>query len=114
VGKEKYLAMSLIRASDQSRYSRFVDDLQNQFTMGYNNYPVNVTAAYDLIINYRLTGQSTARIINDLESVAFATVEKGVAFATVEKEKEKRDYSKIKCLWCQNKGHFAKHYPENE
>jgi hypothetical protein len=59
VGKEKYLTMSLIRASDRSRYSRLMDDLQNQFTMGYNNFPTHVTAAYNLIINNRVTGQST-------------------------------------------------------
>jgi hypothetical protein len=59
VGKEKYLTMSLIRASDRSRYSRLMDDLQTQFTMGYNNFPTHVTAAYNLIINKWVTGQST-------------------------------------------------------
>jgi hypothetical protein len=113
-GKEKYLAMSLIRASDQIRYRRLMDHLQNQFTMGYNNFPTNVTVAYNLIINYRVTGQSIARIINDSEGVLFTTVEKGVAFAMVKKVKEKCDYSKIKCFQCQQRGHFANHCPENE
>jgi hypothetical protein len=65
VGKEKYLTMSLIRASDKSRYSRLVYNLQDQFTMGYNKYPTNMAAAYHLIMNYRVTRQSTSIIIND-------------------------------------------------
>jgi hypothetical protein len=113
-GKEKYLVMSLIRASDRSRYIRLMDDLQNQFTMGYNNYPTHMTAVYNLIINYWVTGQSTARIINDSEGVAFATVEKGIAFSTVEKVKEKHDYSKIKGFRCQKRGNFANHCTKNE
>jgi hypothetical protein len=65
VGKEKYLKMSLIRAADKVRYSRLMDDLVNQFTMGPNNYPVNITVAYNLLISYSISTQSTARIIND-------------------------------------------------
>jgi hypothetical protein len=37
VGKDKYLAMALIRGADRGRYSRLMDDLKNQFTMGHNN-----------------------------------------------------------------------------
>jgi hypothetical protein len=112
VGKVNYLAIALIPASNRSRYSRLMNDLQNQFKMVYISYLVNVTAAYNLIINYLVTGQSTARIINDSEGVAFTTVEKGVSFATVENEKS--DYSKIKCFRCQKKGQFANHCPKNE
>jgi hypothetical protein len=75
VGKEKYLDMALILAADNSRYSRLMNDLVNQFTMGHNNYPVNITSAYNIIINYCVTTQSTYLIINDSEAVAFATVE---------------------------------------
>jgi hypothetical protein len=60
-----------------------------------------VTAAYNLLINYRVTGQSTARIINDSESMSFATV-----------EKERRDLATVRCFKCQKKGHFANHCPE--
>jgi hypothetical protein len=81
--------MALIREAYKSRYSRLMDDLVNQFTMGHNNYPVNVTSAYNILINYCVTTQSIARIINDSE---------GVAFATVDVTKEKRDLLKIRCF----------------
>jgi hypothetical protein len=75
VGKEKYLGMTLIRGADKTRYSSLTDDLVNHITMGHNNYPANITAAYNLLINYRVSTQSTARIINGSESVAFTTVD---------------------------------------
>jgi hypothetical protein len=97
--------MALIRAADKSRYSRLVDDLVNQFTMGHNNYPINITAAYNLLINYCVTTQSTSRIINDSE---------GMAFVTVDVTKEKRNLTKIRCFRCQKKGHFASRCPDND
>jgi hypothetical protein len=52
VGKKKYLGMALIRGAGNTRYSSLTDDLLNQFTMGHNNYPANITSAYNLLINY--------------------------------------------------------------
>jgi hypothetical protein len=78
IGKDKYLAMALIQGADRGRYSHLMDDLKNQFTMGHNNYPRNITAAYNLLLNYRITRQpqQLTRVINDSESVSFATVER--------------------------------------
>jgi hypothetical protein len=101
VGEDKYLGMALVKGADRMRYSRLMEDIINQFTMGHNNYPQNVTSAYNLLINYRVTGQSTARIINDSESMSFTTV-----------EKERRDLTLLRCFRCQKKGHFANHCPE--
>jgi hypothetical protein len=104
IGKDKYLVMALIRGADRGRYSRLMDDLKNQFTMGRNNYPRNITAAYNLILNYRITRQpqQSTRIINDSESVSFATVEKPPDIATV------------KCYRCQEKGHYASSCPTRD
>jgi hypothetical protein len=52
-----------------------MDDLVNQFTMGHTNYPISITSAYNLLINYRVTTQSTSRIINYSEVVFFVTVD---------------------------------------
>jgi hypothetical protein len=99
-GEEKYLGVALVKGAERNMYSRLMDDLVNQFTMGHNNHPVNITAGYNLLLNYRVSGQSTARIINDSESMSFTTV-----------EKEKRDLKHIKCFRCKKKGHFANHCP---
>jgi hypothetical protein len=58
-----------------------IDDLQNQYLNGYNNYPDIVTAAYHPLAHNVVNPQSTARIINDSEGVAFATVDVDIASA---------------------------------
>jgi hypothetical protein len=100
VGKDKYLAIALIRGSDRGRYSCLVDDLKNQFTMGHNNYPRTVTASYNRLLNYWVTRQpqQAARIINDSESVSFATV-------------ERPELATVRCYRCQKKGHYASSCP---
>jgi hypothetical protein len=105
-GKGKYLATALIRASYRSRYVRMLDDLQNQYLNGYNNYSDSVTAAYHLLTHYVVNPQSTARIINNSEGVAFATVDVNVAST-------KRNL-KVKFFQCNKMGHFANYCPENE
>jgi hypothetical protein len=100
-GEDKYLVMALIKGAGSSRYSRLMGDLVNQFTIGHNNYPPNITTSYNLLINYRVTGQSTAQIINDSESMSFTTV-----------EKENRYLTLIMCFRCEKKGHFANHCPD--
>jgi hypothetical protein len=49
LGKEKYLAMALIWEDERNIYNCLMDDLINQFTMGHNNYPVNIKSAYNLL-----------------------------------------------------------------
>jgi uncharacterized heparinase superfamily protein len=103
VREDKYLGVALVKGADRIRHSRLMDDLINQFKMGHNNYPQNVTVAYNLLINYRVTGQSTARIINDSESMSFATL-----------EKEKRDLTLIRCFRCQKKRTLCKPLPRDK
>jgi hypothetical protein len=83
-----------------------LDDLQNQYLNGYNNYPDSVTAAYHLLTHYVVNPKSTARIINDSKGVAFATVD-------VDAVPVKRNL-KVKCFRCNKKGHFPNRCLENE
>jgi hypothetical protein len=53
-GEDKYLGMALVKRAARNRYSRLMGDLVNQFTTGHNNYPQNITVAYNLLINYRV------------------------------------------------------------
>mmetsp|Transcript_1857 Transcript_1857/g.2163 ORF Transcript_1857/g.2163 Transcript_1857/m.2163 type:complete len:316 (+) Transcript_1857:405-1352(+) len=51
--KDAHLAMLLISMSDPKRYGQLAADLENEHTRGTDGYPTTVTAAYDMLVNYR-------------------------------------------------------------
>jgi hypothetical protein len=52
-------------------------DLDNDYLYGTNNYPVNVTSAYNLLVHYKNHMKPTNQIYNDSKGVSFANVEEG-------------------------------------
>jgi hypothetical protein len=40
------------------RYGKLLEDLQNNYLMGQNNYPTNLTEAYNLVVNWRQDPQN--------------------------------------------------------
>ena len=48
-----YLSCAFIFASDPKRYGRLVEELENDYTNGNNNYPTNMVKAYQLINEYK-------------------------------------------------------------
>jgi hypothetical protein len=51
--KDETLAMALIRGADPTRYGTLLAKLLNQFAIGRNNYPIDLSSAYGLLVNYR-------------------------------------------------------------
>ena len=43
-----FLAYGYIRGMDKERYGKIKEDLHNDFVKGQNNYPTNVTEAYEM------------------------------------------------------------------
>jgi len=50
--EEKMRAIAFMKKSDPGRYGQLMIDLENQYTLGNNQYPETVTRAYNLICNY--------------------------------------------------------------
>jgi hypothetical protein len=73
--KERYLAVAFLRASDKVRFGKLLEDLENNYTKGGNNYPTTVTSAYNLVVNYKNYQKPATRLINNSEGVSFANVE---------------------------------------
>jgi hypothetical protein len=96
--------MAMLTAADVARYSRLLEDLDNDYTKGNDKYPRTVAEAYNLIINYR-QARPAARIYHDTEGVAFANIkEEG-------DEGAPKDRSHIRCFNFQTKGHYANKCP---
>lgn len=50
---EAYTALMLIRKSDLKRYGDLQNELSNDYTPGIDGYPINLSKAYDMLVNYR-------------------------------------------------------------
>jgi len=51
--KRKAYAIAFLKRSDKVRYGQLITDLENQHTMGNDNYPTNITETYNLLTNYK-------------------------------------------------------------
>ena len=51
--KEKALAISFLLGAAYNRFQPLLDGLENQFTLGVNNYPMLWVAAYNILKNFK-------------------------------------------------------------
>jgi hypothetical protein len=98
VARSKFLAMAYLLAVDKQRYGKLLDELENYFTKGTDNYPNSVMNAYNLVVNHKGQQRVVSRLFNDSEAVSFANVDG---------KKVPPDIATIKCYACQNMGHYA-------
>jgi hypothetical protein len=53
VARNKFLAMAFLHAVEKLRYGTLLDELENDFTKGTDNYPDSATRAYHLVVNHK-------------------------------------------------------------
>ena len=51
--RDIYLACALVINSDLRRYERLIEELENDYTKGNDNYPCNMIKAYQLLNEYK-------------------------------------------------------------
>ena len=51
--RNRSLAVSFLKRADKVRYGALWTDLENQYTRGTDQYPKDLTAAYNMLLNYR-------------------------------------------------------------
>jgi len=61
MARDQTLAIAFIRGVDPTRYGTLVTDLSNQYAMGIDNYPSDLTSAYGLVVNYKTPTNERAR-----------------------------------------------------
>jgi hypothetical protein len=119
-GKERYLAVAFLLGSDRSRFGRLLENLENNFLQGQNNYPATVTAAYSLLTNWKQDPCNLMRAIGPVnDGVSFTNVDDGgddgdVTLANDGQAKgggsnntnKKKDKSHIICKRCGEAGHY--------
>lgn len=124
-------AREFIERLDRNRYGELVSQLANDYAAGRDNYPITVSAAFNLAYAFRPSRRpfqpkqgaaknpASAPPASD-ESGTQIPVDSGVALTTVpkkdkDKEHERRDYMKnVTCYNCQQKGHTANVCPARQ
>ena len=73
--KEHLLASGLLIGSDCTCYRKLLEDLENDFTQGQDNYPVNLQQAYSLLVHWKQDPHTIVRLIGGTNNgMAFANV----------------------------------------
>ena len=55
------MATALIRGADKTRYGTLLAELSNQYAMGKDEYPTDISSAYSLLVNYKTPTNSNTR-----------------------------------------------------
>ena len=70
--KQKHLLVAMLCGADRGKYGKLVEELRNDFTKGGDYYPANLTEAYELLLNYKMShSKLSARLMDDPEEVSF-------------------------------------------
>jgi hypothetical protein len=51
--QDEYLAVAFLLNADRTRYSSMLQDYKNDFLEGQENYPKTITAAYNMLTNWK-------------------------------------------------------------
>lgn len=68
--KEISLSIAFLAHSDKRRYGKLLEDLENDYTKGTDNYPLNIVKAYQLLSEYKHWQPMTT--VPTIQGVAFS------------------------------------------
>ena len=120
VAKDRYLACAFLMSADHNRFRRLVEDLENLFTRGKDQWPWDLASTYSYLLHWK---QNVDKMQKALESaqdaVAFLTKglenkedEHGQLHINHGGEVVTKDKSKVMCYKCQELGHYAYECPK--
>jgi hypothetical protein len=86
--------------ADRSRYGKLIEEVENDFLKGRDDYPKTPTDAYNLLVNYRnyITVNKRTVTQGGLDQVAFVTDGK--------RQRTEGRFPHIKCFKCSEFGHY--------
>ena len=104
--QEIYLAWAFVINSDLRRYRHLIEELENDYTKGNDNYPRNMVKYYQLLNKYKQWNPRS--ILPDSSGVAF--LQQGNNNKSAQRTTEWN--KKATCHNCGQKGHIRPEFPE--
>jgi len=53
IARDRTLALAFLKQADRRRFGTLWADIENQFSRGNDQYPIDLTAAYSLLVNFK-------------------------------------------------------------
>ncbi len=97
---EKKIAYGILVRADHGRYGKLIEEIENAFLKGNNDYPETPTEAYNLLVNYRNYNNNKRPTPGGLDQVAFVA------------EGKRTRAEHITCFKCKRKGHYKSDCPD--
>jgi hypothetical protein len=117
VSQEQCLASLFMQGADRGRFGKLMEDLENAFMQGRDNYPKTVQVTYSLLANWK--DKNSTRITGPTnDGVSFTNVDgnegdeivlnnNGSTGKEGKKVKDQNAFPGITCHKCGNMGHYA-------
>ena len=110
---EKLMAYTFLLGADRNRSGKLVEDLSNNFTMGDNKYPKDLTQAINLVSNHKnnINNNNYKKYNNNNYNNNNKKHEHQSTYNQMEKSKNHRSGRKTFCYICGDETHIAPDCP---
>jgi len=109
IARDRTLALAFLEQADRRRFGTLWADLENQFSQANNQYPIDLTAAYSLLVNFKPPKREEPRR-NTRSQEAAVEEEDGMTFVQsceVIAGADGVTHTGVTCFRWEHKGHYA-------
>jgi hypothetical protein len=106
--------LAFLKRADRRRFGTLWANLDNQFSRGNNQYPIDLTAFYILLVNFKPLQREEPRCITRSQEAAVEE-EDGMTFVQSGEVIAGADgvtHTGVTCFCCEHKGHYADKCPD--